>query len=67
MEPQVQDALNGIAVQMALIVTLLSEVRDALCDVPEPVDQDELTCRCTIPGNGMPIANCPICGGTGQA
>ena len=48
------------------IIELLTEIRDALLPLSEELDPAELDCRC-LRANGAPIANCPICGGTGQS
>ena len=46
-------------------VELLEEIAEAFRP-PEEVDPAEYTCGCTQK-NGGPIANCPLCHGTGHS
>ncbi len=47
------------------IIELLEEIAEAFRE-PEPVDPTTHTCKCARI-SGEPVANCPLCQGSGQA
>ena len=51
--------------QIEMIIDLLTDIRDALVPMSEPLGEPDFDCRCVLM-SGDPVANCPICGGTGQ-
>lgn len=62
---EIRDELRSLLSAVMQGVLILEEIAAALRE-PEPTDPTGYTCKCAK-ALGTPVANCPLCAGTGQS
>lgn len=58
--------MSPIELKLDHMLTLLIDIRDVLHASLQQEEYEDADCRC-VRISGEPIANCPICKGTGRA